>query len=303
MIEIKKLNKSFGSKRVLKDLSFFAIPGQVTSFLGPNGSGKTTTLRILLGLEKSDSGLALIDGEEYSALRKPLWKVGALLDGGNAHPARTAWSHLKGQALTHGIGSERIHFVLASTGLAEAAGTRIGKFSLGMKQRLGIATAMLGDPDYYIFDEPTNGLDQEGISWFRELVTSLADSNKTVLLSSHALGEIEKISHQVVVIGEGQILADSPIEKFTASLGISVISSDNLSLAKSLREVGGVVSTTPRTLLVRKLRVEEIGWAAQRLGIAIFQLTEQALQLEDAYKHVTRNSLEFQSSRILSDDI
>jgi ABC-2 type transport system ATP-binding protein len=302
VIEIKQLNKSFGSKRVLKDVSFSAIPGQVTSFLAPNGSGKTTTMRILLGLEKPTSGLALLNGAEYSTMKKPLWHVGALLDGGNAHPARTAWSHLKAQALTHGISNDRINYVLESTGLSEVSKMRVGKFSLGMKQRLGIATAMLGDPDFYIFDEPTNGLDQDGISWFRNFVASLAESNKTVLLSSHALGEVEKIAHHVVVIGEGRILVDSPITDFTAGFETLVISSDNKSLANYLRESGVAVKVSHQSLLVGDLNMEEIGWVAHGLGIAIFELSTTVLKLEDAYNHVTRNALEFQSTKTPSDD-
>ena len=215
-IAISHLSKSFGRHAVLRDISFRALPGRVTGFVGPNGAGKSTTLRILLGLDRADTGRATILGRPYRRLPAPSRSVGAMLDGSGAHPSRTARAHLAWQAAAAGIPRSRIAECLEETGLAEAAGRRTREFSLGMGQRLGIASALLGDPDILILDEPVNGLDPEGIRWIRNLLRKRADAGGTVLLSSHLMGELAEIADDVVVISAGRIAAAGPLTEVTA---------------------------------------------------------------------------------------
>lgn len=207
MIEITHLIKRRGGRAVVDDVSLTAAPGRVTGFLGPNGAGKSSTLRILLGLDRATSGTALIAGQAYRSLSHPLLRVGAMLDGPGANKGRTARAHLRWVAQSNAIPSMRVDEVLAMTGLQEAAKKRIGGFSLGMGQRLGIATALLGDPDVLVLDEPTNGLDPEGIRWMRRFLRSLADAGKTVLVSSHLMNEMEDTADDFVVIAKGRVVA------------------------------------------------------------------------------------------------
>lgn len=207
MIEIKHLVKRHGSRTVVDDISFTAQPGRVTGFLGPNGAGKSSTLRVLLGLDRATSGSALINGETYRGLRDPLLTVGAMLDGPGANTGRSARAHLTWVAQSNGIPRSRVGEVLEMTGLSSAARTRIGRFSLGMGQRLGIATALLGGPHILVLDEPTNGLDPDGIRWIRRLLRALAGEGKTVLVSSHLMGEMEETADDFVVIAGGRIAA------------------------------------------------------------------------------------------------
>ncbi|AZS46899.1 ABC transporter ATP-binding protein [uncultured Microbacterium sp.] len=207
MIEITHLVKRHGRRAVVDDVSFTASAGRVTGFLGPNGAGKSSTLRILLGLDRPTSGTALIDGSLYRALDRPLLRVGAMLDGPGANQGRTARAHLRWVAQSNAIPTTRVDDVLILTGLHDVAKKRIGGFSLGMRQRLGIATALLGDPDVLVLDEPTNGLDPEGIRWIRTFLRSLAAQGKTVLLSSHLMGEMEDTADDFVVIARGRVIA------------------------------------------------------------------------------------------------
>jgi len=207
MIEISHLIKRHGSRVVVDDVSFAVQPGRVTGFLGPNGAGKSSTLRILLGLDRATSGIALIDGKPYRSLDKPLWKVGAMLDGPGANKGRTARAHLRWIAQSNAIPTRRVDEVLELTGLRDAARTRIGGFSLGMGQRLGIAAALLGNPRVLVLDEPTNGLDPDGIRWTRRFLRSLADDGKAVLVSSHLMGEMEGTADDFVVIARGRVVA------------------------------------------------------------------------------------------------
>ncbi|WP_104092546.1 ABC transporter ATP-binding protein [Arthrobacter sp. GMC3] len=207
MIEISNLVKRHGTRNVVNDISFTAQPGRVTGFLGPNGAGKSSTLRILLGLDRVTSGTALINGNTYRSMRNPLRTVGAMLDGPGANKGRTAKSHLTWIAQSNGIPLSRINEVLATTGLSDASRTRIGGFSLGMGQRLGIAAALLGDPEILVLDEPTNGLDPDGIRWIRRFLRSLAADGKTVLVSSHLMGEMEETADDFVVIAQGRVVA------------------------------------------------------------------------------------------------
>jgi ABC-2 type transport system ATP-binding protein len=213
MIQVQHLTRRFGSIPALDDLSFEVKPGVVTGFLGPNGAGKSTAMRTMVGLTTPSSGQALINGRRYRELSEPLRIVGALLDGSRFHPGRTARSHLRYLAAANRLAKERVDEVLGQTGLDGVAGRRVGRFSLGMKQRLGIAAALLGDPQVLILDEPNNGLDPEGIIWLRGLLTTLAAEGRTVLVSSHLISEVQISAAHLIVIGRGRLLADAPIEE------------------------------------------------------------------------------------------
>jgi ABC-2 type transport system ATP-binding protein len=212
-IEIHELTKRYGRTTAVDGVSFTVPPGQVTGLVGPNGAGKTTTMRILLGLAAAHAGTALVRGTPYASLRSPLRHVGALLDAGAVHPARRARDHLLWLARSNAIPRRRIDEVLGLVGLASVAHTRVGGFSLGMRQRLGIAVAMLGDPPVLVLDEPVNGLDPEGIWWFRDLLRRFADEGRAVLVSSHLMGELEGTAHRIVVLGRGRVLAESSTAK------------------------------------------------------------------------------------------
>ncbi len=216
MIEIRNLSKHYGNKDGIDDVSLTAEPGKVTAFLGPNGAGKSTTFRLLLGLDRQDSGSALIEGMEYRKLAAPLWTVGAQFDGSGAHKGRTAKAHLRWVAQSNGIPHSRVQEVLDLVGLRDAAGKRIGKYSLGMGQRLGIAAALLGDPRIVILDEPTNGLDPDGIRWIRTLLRSLASAGKTVLVSSHLIHEVEHVADHIVLISQGRIVRSGTVPELVA---------------------------------------------------------------------------------------
>lgn len=296
MIKLDGLTKRYGTRLALDDVSFVAKAGRVTAFLGPNGSGKTTTMRILLGLEVADSGSALIGGLSYKSLARPLDLVGALLDSDGAHPGRTAWAHLKILALSHGYSDERIIEVLELTGLSQVARLKVGNFSLGMRQRLGMAVAMLGNPKILILDEPTNGLDQDGIVWFRGMIKSLAKNGCTILLSTHVLAEIELIADQVVVIGNGRVLADKPVQELMVANSFEVASSDDALLVIELRKIGGNVIKAHLGFEVEGLSREQIGIHAKICGIAIFHLAQKTHRLETSYLKIVENNFEFGST-------
>ncbi|GAA3661273.1 ABC transporter ATP-binding protein [Microbacterium marinilacus] len=216
MLTIDGLAKRHGSRAVLTDVSFQALPGRVTGFLGPNGAGKSSTLRILLGLDRASAGTSLIDGRPYRSLRAPLRTVGSMLDGSGAHRSRTARDHLAWVARSNGIAKRRVAEVLEEVGLEDAARTRVGRLSLGMGQRLGIAAALLGEPDALVLDEPVNGLDPEGIRWIRRLLRGHADAGGTVLLSSHLMSEVAEIADDLVVIAGGRVVNAGPLAEATA---------------------------------------------------------------------------------------
>ncbi|WP_174248233.1 ATP-binding cassette domain-containing protein [Streptomyces hoynatensis] len=221
MIEVRDLTKTYpgGSREAVAGLSFTARPGRVTGFLGPNGAGKTTTLRLLLGLTRPTAGEALIDGCPYARLKEPLRRVGALLESGGAHPGRSARDHLRWLARTHGISAARVAQVLRLAGLAEVADRRVAGFSLGMRQRLGLAAALLGDPPVLLLDEPGNGLDAAGLRSLRETLRKLAAEGRTVLVSSHLMAEMALTADQLVVIARGRLLADASVREFTGAKG------------------------------------------------------------------------------------
>nr|WP_026924236.1 ATP-binding cassette domain-containing protein [Glycomyces arizonensis] len=217
MIEIHELTKRYRQKAAVDGLSFTVEPGRVTGFLGPNGAGKSTTIRMALGLDRPTSGRALIDGRPYAELERPLTRVGALLEADAVHPSRSAFNHLLWLAKTNGLPTSRVREVLDETGLADVAGKTARTFSLGMRQRLGVAAALLGDPDVLILDEPVNGLDPEGVIWIRNLVKRLAAEGRTVLVSSHLMAEMALTAEHLVVIGRGRLLADTSTEEFIAA--------------------------------------------------------------------------------------
>jgi ABC-2 type transport system ATP-binding protein len=219
MIAAKGLTKRFGPTVAVRDLSFEVLPGEVTGFLGPNGSGKSTTMRLIMGLDAPDSGTATIGGHAYRRLRWPLREVGAMLDARGFHPGRSARAHLAALAASNGIPASRVDEVLGIVGLQDAGRRRAGKFSLGMAQRLGVATALLGDPGVLMLDEPVNGLDPEGIRWIRKLLISLAREGRTVLVSSHLISEVELMADRLIVIGRGQLLASTSVSELASRAG------------------------------------------------------------------------------------
>ncbi|SDL90510.1 ABC-2 type transport system ATP-binding protein [Nonomuraea jiangxiensis] len=216
MIQLQHLTKRYGDALAVDDLSFNIEPGHVTGFLGPNGSGKSTTMRMILGLDAPTSGQALINGRRYTSISKPMHEVGALLDANAVHGGRSAYNHLLCLARTNGIGPARVAEVLEQVGLAGVARRRVRGFSLGMKQRLGIASALLGDPDVLMFDEPVNGLDPDGVRWIRDLMRSLAAQGRTILLSSHLMSEMALTAERIVIIGRGRLIAEATVTELTA---------------------------------------------------------------------------------------
>ncbi|ADD41436.1 ABC transporter ATP-binding protein [Stackebrandtia nassauensis] len=295
MIDIRGLVKRYRATTAVDDLSFTVEPGSVTGFLGPNGAGKTTTMRILLGLAAATEGEALVKGERYPRLSEPTRSVGALLDAGDVHPGRSALSHLRAIAYANRIGDERVSAVLEQVGLAGVARKRVGKFSLGMKQRLGIAAALLGDPDVLILDEPVNGLDPDGVRWIRELTRGLADEGRTILISSHLMSEMELTADRLIIIARGKLIADTSVSELAERFqrGISVRSPRADELAQVLEAEGAAVAREADALLVNGLDVAAIGDLAAGKGIALHEVAPRRTTLEDAYMALTSDSLQF----------
>ncbi|MGO3139389.1 MAG: ABC transporter ATP-binding protein [Galactobacter sp.] len=304
MIEVSHLNKSYGSKRVLEDVSFTVPSGQVTGFLGPNGAGKSTTMRLIMGLENPSSGQATVLGQPLRKHPAPLTSAGALLDARSLNPARKARQSLLALADTHGLPASRVNEVLALTGLTEVADQRSGGFSLGMGQRLGIAAALLGDPRVLVLDEPVNGLDPEGVTWVRKLCRKLAAEGRTVLISSHLMSEVAQTADRVVVIGQGRILADASMDEFVGGLGeehVRVASTDAAKLGARLSADGAEVDRLDgATLRVRNLSAEAVGVAALHEGVALRELVGIKPSLEDAYLALTSGAVEYRSGGILA---
>ncbi|WP_103956194.1 ABC transporter ATP-binding protein [Nonomuraea solani] len=298
MIEVRGLSMRYGRTLAVDDLTFTVKPGLVTGFLGPNGAGKSTTMRVVLGLEIPTAGEALVDGRPYASLRRPMRTMGALLDAGAVHVGRTARDHLGCLARSNGIGLKRVAAVLDQVGLADVAGRRIGGFSLGMKQRLGIAGALLGDPAVLMFDEPLNGLDPEGIRWIRDLLRSLAADGRTVLLSSHLMNELALTADHVVVIGRGRLIADTTTDALAARFQRDVLvrTAHPDRLAQTLRAHGASVTAdalAPGDLTVRGMDATEIGELALRAGIALRELTPRSASLEEAFMELTEDSVQY----------
>jgi ABC-2 type transport system ATP-binding protein len=299
MIEAHALTKRYGERAAVTDLSFTVRPGVVTGFLGPNGAGKSTTMRMILGLDAPTSGRATVNGKHYGEHRAPLHEVGAMLEARAIHTGRTAYNHLLSLAATTGIGRRRVDEVIDIVGLGEVARKRVGGFSLGMGQRLGIASALLGDPATLVLDEPVNGLDPEGILWIRTLLKDLAAEGRTVLLSSHLMSEMALTAEHLIVIGRGRLIADTSVEEFVrAAAGTSVrVRTDE---AEPLRRllVGpdvAVASVDARVLEVTGLSSDRIGRIAADAGIALAELTPQQASLEEAFMELTRDAVEYQA--------
>ena len=297
MIEVDRLSKRFGPVTAVDDLSFTVRPGRVTGFLGPNGAGKTTTMRVILGLDAPTSGRALVGGRRYDGLIRPLREVGSLLDATALHAGRTAWAHVLSLAQANGIGRQRVTDVLRLTGLEGVARRRVGGFSLGMKQRLGIAAAMLGDPPVLMFDEPVNGLDPEGIHWIRGFFRELAADGRTVLVSSHLMSEMAQTADHLVIIGRGRLLADLPTAELTgARRDVLVRSPRAAELAELIARQGGTV--TPQddgALVVAGLDAAAIGDLAAGHGIAVHALVPRQASLEDAYLDLAGESTDYRA--------
>ncbi|GAA1218044.1 MULTISPECIES: ABC transporter ATP-binding protein [Microbacterium] len=302
MITAEGLTKRFGDKTAVDDVSFTVKPGSVTGFLGPNGAGKSTTMRMIVGLDRPTSGRAAIAGREYRKLRAPLTEVGVLLDAKAVHTGRTARNHLRAMAATHGIPSSRVDEVIDLAGIGSVARKRAGGFSLGMGQRLGIASALLGDPHTLILDEPVNGLDPEGVRWVRQFVRHAASEGRTVLLSSHLMSEMAQTADHVIVMGRGRVLADAPLPELVRSWTRNTVRVRTPRPADLAAAVGGpdveIVSSAPDLLDIVGLPAARIGDLAADRGIALHELTPTTGSLEDAYLALTGDSVEYRTKEI-----
>jgi ABC-2 type transport system ATP-binding protein len=297
MIEAQGLTKRYGGKTAVDDLSFAVRPGVVTGFLGPNGAGKSTTMRLLLGLDRPNSGGSLINGKAYRDFPAPLREVGALLEARAVHTGRSARNHLLAMAATNGIPKARVEEMLGLVGLDEVGGKRAGGFSLGMGQRLGIASALLGDPGTLLLDEPVNGLDPEGILWIRNLLKALAAEGRTVFVSSHLMSEMAVTAGELIVVGRGRLIASGSVAELihrTSSGAVVVRSKQTDRLAQLLSGPGRHVELVrDETLQVSGMDSEAVGLVAAREGIPLIELTPVQATLEEAFMEITRDAVEF----------
>jgi ABC-2 type transport system ATP-binding protein len=296
MIVVNRLTKTYGSKKAVDDLSFTVTPGRVTGFLGPNGSGKSTTMRCMLGLDAADAGSVTFDGKKYSELDQPLSHVGSLLDAGDAHKGRSARNHLRWIAMTHGFPESRVDEVLQQVGMSDVAKTKVGKFSLGMRQRLGLAVALLGNPAVIILDEPANGLDPEGIRWTRDVMRGLADAGRSVLVSSHQLVELSLVADDLVVIGQGKLISAGPIAQFMtqhAKSWVRVVSPQFDALASLVIAQGGTVERTNDGGDFHAVTAIQVGEIAAAHNIVLHELSPQTGSLEEAFLDATDAAVEF----------
>ncbi|MCU1392601.1 MAG: putative transporter ATP-binding protein [Ilumatobacteraceae bacterium] len=306
MIEVRGLTKRFGRTTAVSDLSFDVRPGRVTGFLGPNGSGKSTSMRCMLALDRPDSGTAMFDGRAYDTIHDPLFEVGALLDAGYVHPGRNGRNHLRMIAASNGIGDTRVDEVLGLVGLADAAKRRVGTYSLGMRQRLGLASVLLGDPKVIILDEPANGLDPEGIRWIRDVLVHLAGQGKTVLVSSHLLSEMAQMADDLVVIGLGRLIDTGTVDDFVARNArhwVRVRSPQIAAIADQLRAGGATVTPLADAdpalapgIDVIGPTAAEIGELAARNNAILHELSPQQGSLEDAFLEATAGAQEYRST-------
>ncbi|MFQ1003937.1 ATP-binding cassette domain-containing protein [Modestobacter sp. SSW1-42] len=299
MIEAQHLAKRYGEKTAVADLTFTVRPGVVTGFLGPNGAGKSTTMRMVMGLDRPTSGTALVNGKRYAEHRAPLREVGALLEARALHPGRTARAHLTSLAATGGLPTSRVDEVLELAGITAVADRRVGGFSLGMGQRLGVATALLGDPATVVLDEPVNGLDPDGVLWIRTLTRRLAAEGRTVFLSSHLMSEMAQTAEHLIVVGRGRLLADVSTAEFIRHAGGESVRvrSPRAGELTGLLAADGVSVTSGETgvLDVRGLDAATIGERALAAGIALHELTVVRPSLEDAFMTLTRDEREYRT--------
>ena len=300
IIEIRGLTKDYGRTRAVDELTFDVHPGRLTGFLGPNGAGKSTTMRLVLGLDRPTAGSATIDGRPFASSETPLRQVGALLDPQAPHGGRTANNHLLALAVSNGLPASRVGQMLEQTGIAAAGKQRVKSFSLGMRQRLGIAAALLGDPAVLLLDEPTNGLDPEGVNWLREMLREFARQGRTVLVSSHLMSETAVTVDHLVILGRGRLLVDQPMREFIGSRStprVRVRSTEPGRLRTELAARGFVVGDAGggdhQTLTVEGARADVIGGIAAQEGIPLLELADQQVSLERAYLDLTADETEF----------
>jgi len=297
VIEVNNVTKRYGATVAVRNLSFKVQPGIVTGFLGPNGAGKSTTMRLILGLDAPDAGTTLVNGKPYAEHRAPLCEVGALLEARSVHTGRSARNHLLALAQTHGIGRARVDEMIDKVGLHDVASGRVGGFSLGMGQRLGIAQALLGDPHTVMLDEPVNGLDPEGIQWVRNLLKGLAADGRTVFVSSHLMSEMALTAEHLVVVGKGELIADMSVAEFVASASTNVVRVRSVRLPDLLETLQSpdmtVNSIEPSLAEIGGLTAEQIGDAAAAQGIALHELTPVQASLEEAFMELTHEAVQF----------
>jgi ABC-2 type transport system ATP-binding protein len=306
VIEVSHLTKRYGEKLAVNDMTFTVRPGVVTGFLGPNGAGKSTTMRLILGLDRPTSGAATISGRPYQEFSAPLQEVGALLEARSVHTGRSAYNHLLAMAQTHGIPRARVREVISMVGLDAVAQQRAGGFSLGMGQRLGIAAALLGDPEVIMLDEPTNGLDPEGIHWIRDLLRRMAAEGRTVFLSSHLMSEMSLTAEHLVIVGRGRVLRDMPLEDFVAEWSrnvVRVISPQASELRSAILAPDvRVTASSPSVLDVEGLSSQQVGEAAARIGAVLHELIPQKTSLEEAFMQLTQEESEYRADRVETPD-
>jgi len=299
MIEAHALTKDYGPKRAVDELSFTVRPGIVTGFLGPNGSGKSTTMRLILGLDAPSSGTVTVNGKRYRDLAAPLHEVGALLEARSVHTGRSAYNHLLALAQTHGIGKRRVQELIDLVGLHEVAYKRAGQFSLGMGQRLGIATALIGDPATLLLDEPVNGLDPEGIHWIRNLLKSLAAEGRTVFVSSHLMAEMALTADQLIVIGRGRLIADTSVEEFVrrASGNVVRVRSPEATRLRELLLGPDISVSSPEAgvLDITGVTAEHVGETAAANSIVLHELMPLQASLEEAFMELTHDDVEYKA--------
>ncbi|MDR2984124.1 MAG: ATP-binding cassette domain-containing protein [Nocardiopsaceae bacterium] len=300
MIEIHELTKTYGSTTAVSALTFTVRPGVVTGFLGPNGAGKSTTMRMILGLDEPTGGSVLVNGRPPRSHSAPLREIGGMLDPRAVHPSRSAYNHLLAIAETSGIRKSRVNEVIDAVGLRSVAKQRAGKFSLGMSQRLGIAAALLGDPETVVLDEPVNGLDVEGIRWIRGMLQELAAAGKTVFISSHLMSEIAQTATHLIVIGQGRLIADTSMEEFMAAAAptaVRVRSTDQDALARILRAPGvSVTRADDGALIVTGATAAQVGAVAGGDGITVLELTTEQASLEDVFVGLTQDAVEYRAA-------
>ncbi|HEY3872124.1 MAG TPA: ATP-binding cassette domain-containing protein [Actinocrinis sp.] len=306
MIDARGLVKRYGAKTAVRDLTFAVRPGTVTGFLGPNGSGKSTTMRMIVGLDAPSAGTVTVNGKRYADHPAPLREVGIMLEARAVHTSRSAYNHLLAMAATHGIGRSRVDEVVDLVGLREVARKRVGGFSLGMGQRLGIACALLGDPATVILDEPVNGLDPEGVRWVRLLLRDLAAEGRTVFVSSHLMSEMALTAQHLIVIGRGELIADASVEQFTGQAAKPTVHVRSPQAAELRNLIAGqdvsVTSAQAGVLAVSGLDSDAIGTVAARNGITLYELTPQRASLEEAFMELTRDAVEYQTASTDGDE-
>jgi ABC-2 type transport system ATP-binding protein len=303
VIDVQGLTKRYGDKVAVDDLSFQVQPGVVTGFLGPNGAGKSTTMRLILGLDMPTAGSSTIDGRAYRGLDAPLREVGAMLEARAIHTGRSAYNHLWAMAQTHGIPRSRVDEVIDLVGLHDVARRRVGTFSLGMGQRLGVAAALLGDPHTVILDEPANGLDPEGILWIRNLLTGLAADGRTVFLSSHLMAEIALTAQHLIVIGRGRLIADTSVADIVAQASHDRAVRVRTPQGEQLRELvatsaSSVDAVEPGVLEIHGMTSDALGVVAASAGIVLYELTPLKASLEDAFMRLTGDSVEYHAGTL-----